>query len=196
MPQPETSVKRAIRRRLTLLPQIVLKPNPQQGFGVSGVCDIDGCWKGRYLGIEVKVPFSYEKPAMGLSESQVDYALRILAAGGLWMVVDSANRAEEHLRAMIADEDAYRTTWTARLREIKAAQQAKWSERKVKNAADKATKRQRLRPDVIERLAGEREQAKEDAALKRKIDRRFRVGKTPIPFNVLLYGLHGKLEEP
>ena len=195
MPQQETDAKRKIRLRLARLPNIILKSNPQIGLGVSGVCDMDGCWEGLYVGIEVKTPTAFAARDHGLSEVQVEYGLRVLKAGGCWRVADGPERAFERMMAFHASPQEYCTAVIAMLETIKDHNREKWSAKHIKNVIDRRNKRRKLRPIVQQRLIAEAEQAASDLQIEKRYERRFRKGKTPIPWEVLMYGLnHDKLE--
>jgi len=183
--QPETSVKRAIRRRLDRLPNLVLKNNPQRGLGLAGVCDMDGCWEGRYLGMEVKTPGAMSKPGFGLSEMQVQYGLRILEAGGLWMVTCSPKDAWDKLAVIGSDE--YRETWIRDLRALKAAFEAKWTDTSPLKQQAAYKRRQKLKPLLKTKLK-EEEAAQHDFEVRWRA--RFGRRKHPLPLSILLYGIN------
>lgn len=62
------------------------------GFQASGIPDILACYKGRFLGLEVKL--EYNKPSK-IQEVKIDLINR---SGGIARVVRSVDEAEEVLR--------------------------------------------------------------------------------------------------
>ncbi len=183
--QPESQAKRAIRRRLDRLPNLVLKANPQRGLGLAGVCDLDGCWEGRYLGIEVKTREAMERHGYGLSELQVHYALRVLEAGGLWMVCCDPKDAWEKLAQI--GSDAYKAHWIAELRALKGELEAKWNETSPLKQQKAYARRKRLKPVLKAKI---KEEAAEQHDFEVRWRARFGRRKHPIPLEILLYGLN------
>ena len=168
---------------------MILKSNPQHGYGVSGVCDIDGCWQGRYVAIEVKTKEAFSGPQHGLSELQVHYGLRVLKAGGIWFVTCSAQHAWDTLRTWADDDDDQNSQRIIVLEGFKQEFEAKWSAKKHKNRADTLQRARRLRPVVQKRLQAEAEKQEYVRKLNARIYRRFAGAKKQgIPESILLYG--------
>ena len=64
------------------------RKQPASRFGASGVADIIGCVKGRYVEIELKAPGKYSDPCLGLSPLQVGHGLDVQDNGGIWICGD------------------------------------------------------------------------------------------------------------
>lgn len=83
---PEGKVKTAIKAFLRRKGVWFFCP-VSNGMGVHGIPDFVCCWAGRFVGVEAKAPGKRES----LSEKQKFQREAILAAGGLYFVVDSVS---------------------------------------------------------------------------------------------------------
>lgn len=93
---PEGRVKAAIKRWLDKRGVWHFSP-VSNGMGVHGIPDIIACWKGRFIGIEVKAPGK----TGAVTELQKFQINGINAAGGVAVVVDSVSALEEALRGRV-----------------------------------------------------------------------------------------------
>jgi Holliday junction resolvase len=83
---PEKKVKRKVVEVLKQFGAYYFYP-VTGGFGASGVPDIVGCYKGRFLGIEVKADMKKNKP----TALQQKNLREIDAHGGVALVIDANN---------------------------------------------------------------------------------------------------------
>ena len=84
----EPRVKAEIRRVLTFLRAQSFMPSAST-FGRTGVCDHIVCLQGRYLAIEAK---GLDSSGGGkLRSDQIEFGRGVLAAGGVWLVIDHTN---------------------------------------------------------------------------------------------------------
>ena len=83
---PEKKVKRKVVEVLKQFGAYYFYP-VTGGFGASGVPDIVGCYKGRFLGIEVKADMKKNKP----TALQQKNLREIDAQGGVALVIDANN---------------------------------------------------------------------------------------------------------
>ena len=81
---PEVKVKKVIVKQLNSVGAYYFYP-VTGGFGVSGVPDIVGCYKGKFFGIECKA--GKNKP----TALQFQNLMKITAAGGISLVVNEEN---------------------------------------------------------------------------------------------------------
>ena len=81
---PEAKVKKVVVRQLKLLGAYYFYP-VTGGYGMSGVPDIVGCYKGKFFGIECKA--GSNKPTALQLKNLKDIEL----AGGLALVVNERN---------------------------------------------------------------------------------------------------------
>ena len=89
---PEKKVKAKVVAQLKTLGAYYFYP-VTGGYGASGVPDIVGCYKGRFIGIECKA--NGNKPT-ALQQMNLD---KIAAQGGIALVIDETNVNE--LKGMI-----------------------------------------------------------------------------------------------
>ena len=89
---PEKKVKTKVVAQLKALGAYYFYP-VTGGFGASGVPDVVGCYKGRFIGIECKA--NGNKPT-ALQQMNLD---KIAAQGGIALVIDETNVNE--LKGMI-----------------------------------------------------------------------------------------------
>ena len=89
---PEKKVKTKVVAQLKTLGAYYFYP-VTGGYGASGVPDIVGCYKGRFIGIECKA--NGNKPT-ALQQMNLD---QIAAQGGIALVIDETNVNE--LKGMI-----------------------------------------------------------------------------------------------
>lgn len=89
---PEGRIKRKIVAYFKSVPGLWYTPVPQNGYGKSGVPDYLVCYKGRFLGVEVKAP---GKTATPWQKREI---AAIVDAGGaaevVWSVEDVAAMIE------------------------------------------------------------------------------------------------------
>jgi len=78
---PEALVKKDIKVFLSSIEGLWFFMPVPTGFGVRGIPDFIGCWRGRFFGIEAKS--SEGKPTAW----QEAIGRKITLAGGLWLVV-------------------------------------------------------------------------------------------------------------
>lgn len=100
-PRREQDIQRAVLQRLALVPDSywfkvntvgIKKPNGRYiPATTTGICDILGCWSGRFVGVEVK------RPRGQLSPTQTLFAMRVEDAGGVAVVVHSVDDVEDML---------------------------------------------------------------------------------------------------
>ena len=84
---PEGKVKAKIRAYLKALGVWHFCP-VSNGMGVHGIPDILCCWRGRFIGIEVKAPGKLRN----VSELQKQQIASIQAAGGIAMAADDVEQ--------------------------------------------------------------------------------------------------------
>jgi Holliday junction resolvase len=89
---PEKKVKTKVVAQLKALGAYYFYP-VTGGYGASGVPDVVGCYKGRFIGIECKA--NGNKPT-ALQQMNLD---KIAAQGGIALVIDETNVNE--LKGMI-----------------------------------------------------------------------------------------------
>jgi hypothetical protein len=89
---PEKKVKAKVVAQLKTLGAYYFYP-VTGGYGASGVPDVVGCYKGRFIGIECKA--NGNKPT-ALQQMNLD---KIAAQGGIALVIDETNVNE--LKGMI-----------------------------------------------------------------------------------------------
>ena len=89
---PERAVKDKVVAQLKTLGAYYFYP-VTGGYGASGVPDVVGCYKGRFIGIECKA--NGNKPT-ALQQMNLD---KIAAQGGIALVIDETNVNE--LKGMI-----------------------------------------------------------------------------------------------
>jgi hypothetical protein len=89
---PEKKVKTKVVAQLKTLGAYYFYP-VTGGYGASGVPDVVGCYKGRFIGIECKA--NGNKPT-ALQQMNLD---KIAAQGGIALVIDETNVNE--LKGMI-----------------------------------------------------------------------------------------------
>jgi hypothetical protein len=89
---PEKKVKAKVVAQLKTLGAYYFYP-VTSGYGASGVPDVVGCYKGRFIGIECKA--NGNKPT-ALQQMNLD---KIAAQGGIALVIDETNVNE--LKGMI-----------------------------------------------------------------------------------------------
>ena len=87
---PEGAVKQDIRNILTQAGAYHAVIH-QSGFGVAGIPDILACYRGRFLGIEVKAP-GRKGTALQLRQLEL-----INGAGGLGLIADDPDKVRELL---------------------------------------------------------------------------------------------------
>jgi penicillin-binding protein-related factor A (putative recombinase) len=73
------------------------RKNPVSKFGSSGIGDIVGCVKGRYVEIELKAPGKYRHPLVGCSDLQLAHGKEVMDNGGVWICEDNLNELLELL---------------------------------------------------------------------------------------------------
>ena len=74
---------------------------PVSPYGNSGISDITGCLRGRYVEIELKAPGRYTNPEQGLSPLQAQHKAEILRAGGWHICADNWSTIEQQLRFLL-----------------------------------------------------------------------------------------------
>ena len=96
--KPEAKVKKVVVRQLKLLGAYYFYP-VTGGYGMSGVPDIVGCYKGNFFGIECKA--GSNKPTALQRKNLTDIEL----AGGIAVVVneDNMNDIEAILKGITKD---------------------------------------------------------------------------------------------
>jgi hypothetical protein len=93
--QPEDRFKAKILKRLRALGGEWI-PFPRTRFGVAGVSDILGCFRGRFVAIEVKRPDAVG--SYGVTKTQQAFLTRVAFSGGVCFVV----RDEDSLASVIS----------------------------------------------------------------------------------------------
>lgn len=96
MMTPEKKVKAAVKKILDRYGVYYFMPGTH-GYGSSGVPDIVGCWKGKFIAIECK---ANGNKATALQELNLK---KIVNSGGMAIVVDE--KSVEHLKYYF-DENA------------------------------------------------------------------------------------------
>jgi hypothetical protein len=91
---PEGRVKAAIKKRLKELGVWNFSP-VSNGMGVHGIPDILCCWKGRFIGLEVKAPGKRANTS-ALQDRQI---AAIRESGGVAVVIDDVDQLDEVLNA-------------------------------------------------------------------------------------------------
>jgi len=95
MSTPEGLVKDAIKKYLdSLKPALWYFTYTPMGYGVRGIPDIVGCYKGAFFTIEVKAPGGKPKPWQDRMMQ-----MEIMPAGGLCIVADNLEIVRQALPA-------------------------------------------------------------------------------------------------
>jgi hypothetical protein len=97
---PEGRVKALVKKFLKAEGAWFFMPVPN-GFGVAGIPDFVGCYKGKFFGIETKAPGRRKQPRRGCSALQWQVGRMIQEAGGVWLVVDGEedlNEFKKHIQ--------------------------------------------------------------------------------------------------
>lgn len=91
MSTPEGNVKLKIKAFLLTFGEVLWFFMPfQGGYGIRGIPDIIGCYKGRFFAIEVKAPGGKPKPWQNLIMDL------IRKAGGLCIVADNLDTVKQN----------------------------------------------------------------------------------------------------
>lgn len=98
MATPEGRVKAAVKKALKALPDCFFYMPVQNGMGVHGIPDFLVCWHGRMIAIETKAPGK----VANTTQNQKDRLAEIAAAGGITLVVDTADLLRETLALHVA----------------------------------------------------------------------------------------------
>jgi hypothetical protein len=84
------------------------RKNPVSSYGSSGISDIVGCYRGRYVEIELKAPGRYANVKDGLTPLQAKHHLDIELNGGWVIVADdwpTIQRALESFSDTLTDSE-------------------------------------------------------------------------------------------
>jgi hypothetical protein len=79
------------------------RKNPVSAFGGSGVADIIGCVRGRYVELELKAPGKYKDPVAGLSSIQANHGSEIVTNGGIYIIGDRWDDIRDELLVRLND---------------------------------------------------------------------------------------------
>ncbi len=86
---PEGDLKDKVKAYLATLSQIFFWMPVPTGFGVKGIPDFVGCWRGKFFAIETKGPRGKETPWQKLIRE------KILKAGGISIVAYDMDQVRE-----------------------------------------------------------------------------------------------------
>jgi hypothetical protein len=75
------------------------------GFGVAGIADVIGHYKGRFFSLEVKAPGRNDQKNRGMSPAQKHHLDAILKSGGYAYVFDGSDEDVKALKDWIGDID-------------------------------------------------------------------------------------------
>lgn len=84
----ERALQAQVMRRLRKLGGVWVNKSPSP-WDKEGLADILGCWKGRFIAIELKAPGRYKNPCDGLTGAQLFFLTLVRNSGGVAVCADS-----------------------------------------------------------------------------------------------------------
>jgi penicillin-binding protein-related factor A (putative recombinase) len=93
----ETQLKDKVMAFLKTVPRSSWRKIHQTPMSKAGTADIIGCYKGRYVAIELKRPGKYKNLYQGMSKPQIAFMNEIDDAFGYYLVADSLQDVQDFI---------------------------------------------------------------------------------------------------